>query len=140
MTDAEKNLIDHCRQQGKGCTEIARLLNLSVNTVKSYLRRNRTETAPGAVPQEEQPRVPGADNGCCLQCGAVLLKKPHRRAKRFCSDACRLAWWHAHREDAANAGARTCPACGKIFVTDRDQKYCSHACYIAQRFGRMETK
>ena len=28
-----------------------------------------------------------------------------------------------------------CAACGREFVTDRTQKYCSHACYISARFG-----
>lgn len=28
-----------------------------------------------------------------------------------------------------------CPQCGGVFRTDREQKYCSHACYIAHRFG-----
>ena len=51
MTEAEKSLLVKYRQQGKGCAEIARLLNVSANTVKSYLQRNRVvvEVAP-AVP------------------------------------------------------------------------------------------
>ena len=35
MTEAEKSLLVKYRQQGKGCAEIARLLNVSANTVKS---------------------------------------------------------------------------------------------------------
>ena len=40
MTSAEKKLIGQYRRQGMGSTEIAEKLNLSVNTVKSYCRRN----------------------------------------------------------------------------------------------------
>ena len=44
MTSEQKRLIDQYRRQGMGSTEIAEKLNLSVNTVKSYCRRNSMET------------------------------------------------------------------------------------------------
>ena len=62
MTVAEKNYIIRYRQVGKSCTEIARALGLSVNTVKSFCQRN--EIAPigqatGTSPAET----------LCLCCG-----------------------------------------------------------------------
>lgn len=50
MTVAEKNYIIRYRQVGKSCTEIARALGLSVNTVKSFCQRN--EIAPIGKQQE----------------------------------------------------------------------------------------
>ena len=48
MTEQDQALLTGYRQQGKGCTEIARLLGVSVNTVKSLLSakwdRRGTET------------------------------------------------------------------------------------------------
>ena len=44
MTSEQKRFIDQYRLQGMGSTEIAKKLNLSVNTVKSYCRRNAVET------------------------------------------------------------------------------------------------
>ena len=74
-------------------------------------------------------------SGVCLECGEAIYQNPKGRKKRFCSDACRLRWWHEHRDMSKTAKETKCAACGREFVTDRVQKYCSHACYIAARFG-----
>ena len=128
MTVAEKNYIIRYRQMGKSCTEIARALGLSVNTVKSFCQRNGIapiEQATGASPGET----------LCLCCGEKIKFQPHRKPKRFCSDACRLHWWHAHRDMEKSAVDRRCLSCGRAFRSSREQKYCSHACYIEARFG-----
>ena len=135
MTEAEKALLVKYRQQGRGCAEIARLLNISANTVKSYLQRNRAlvETALVAKAASEKPKT---QNGCCKQCGALLTQTVYSRERQFCSDKCRLQWWHRHRDRSKNAIERVCPECRRVFSTDRKQKYCSHECYIRSRFGR----
>lgn len=38
--------LNDLRQQGKGAAEIAEMLNLPLNTVKSYLRRHCGQTPP----------------------------------------------------------------------------------------------
>ena len=135
MTIAEKNLIDIYRKNGMGCTEIARNLNLSVNTVKSYCRRNNVTASAVSKRSGETVEELKAKGNKCRQCGAVLQQTAHRKARQFCSDACRLQWWHTNRHASANAEEKVCPACRMRFVTNRGQKYCSHACYIASRFG-----
>ena len=124
MTNGEKVQIVQMRKRGLGYTEIARSLGMSVNTVKSYCRRNGLKGASIAVSEN-----------VCRQCGSVLKLTPGRKRRQFCSDACRLSWWHGHRELGRNARTVVCASCGKAFVTDRMQKYCSHACYIHARFG-----
>ena len=126
MTNGEKARIVQMRKRGLGCAEIARSLGMSVNTVKSYWRRS------GVKPLEKMTAQSG---DVCRQCGSVLKHTPGRKRKQFCSDACRLRWWHGHRELGRNARTIVCASCGKAFVTDRVQKYCSHACYISARFG-----
>ena len=126
MTNGEKVQIVQRRKRGLGYAEIALSLGLSVNTVKSYCRRS------GVKPLEKKTAQSG---DVCRQCGSVLKLTPGRKRKQFCSDACRLCWWHAHREMGQNARTVLCASCGKAFVTDRAQKYCSHACYIQTRFG-----
>ena len=126
MTNGEKARIVQMRKRGLGCAEIARSLGMSVNTVKSYCRRS------GVKPLEKKTAQSG---DVCRQCGSVLKHTPGRKRKCFCSDACRLRWWHGHREQGRNARTIICASCGKVFVMDRTQKYCSHACYIQARFG-----
>lgn len=124
MTNGEKMLIAQQRKQGLGYTEIARKLGLSVNTVKSFCRRNGIKASKATVLQD-----------VCRQCGGALQHTPGRKKKQFCSDTCRMRWWHTHRDMSKTAKGAKCAACGKEFMTDRAQKYCSHACYIAARFG-----
>ena len=127
MTSVEKKLIDQYRRQGMGSTEIAEKLNLSVNTVKSYCRRNAMET-----PIADMDAAP---SGLCKQCGSLISGKRDKRGKQFCSDRCRYQWWHLHRGESINATAHTCSLCGRVFKTNRQQKYCCHNCYIMARFG-----
>ena len=137
MTDTEKSRLVNYRLQGMGCAEIARLLNLSPNTVKSYLQRNRVlvEAASAAPTVSVKPRI---QKGYCKQCGTPLTQAEHSREKQFCSDKCRLQWWHAHRGSSKRAVEHICPECQSVFSTDRMQKYCSHKCYILARFGRKD--
>ena len=127
MTNGERVQIAQMRKRGLGYAEIARSLDMSVNTVKSYCWRNGLK---GAM----RTSIVISEN-VCRQCGGVLKLTPGRKRKRFCSDACRLCWWHGHRDLGQNARTVVCASCGKAFITDRQQKYCSHACYIHARFG-----
>ena len=128
MTNAERDYIIRYRQSGKSCAEIARVLGLSVNTVKSFCQRNR-------IAPSTQAEFPTFSEKVCLGCGKKIELQPHRKTKRFCSDACRLHWWHTHWDMEKNAVDRRCFSCGRVFRSSRNQKYCSHACYIKARFG-----
>jgi len=126
MTNGEKLLITQQRGQGMGYAEIARKLGLSVNTVKSYCQRNGIKPVGKAT-------ATGKD--VCRQCGSVLEHTPGRKKKQFCSDVCRMSWWHTHRAMSSKARSIKCTGCGREFMTNRIQKYCSHTCYINARFG-----
>ena len=128
MTNAEMLRIAQQLKEVLGYTDIAKKLGRSVNTVKSYCQRN-------GLRRSRSTAVPKQADTVCRQCGDALIHTPGRKKKQFCSDACRMRWWHAHRELGKNARAARCQTCGKEFVTDRAQKYCSHPCYISARFG-----
>lgn len=73
MTESQKAKIIKLRADGNGCRAIASKLGMSVNTVKSFCKRNNinSETAavclhrtgPGRVPET----LPGA--GTAVRCG-----------------------------------------------------------------------
>lgn len=73
--------IDHMRIQGIAPTAIARSLGVSVNTVKSHIRRH--------------PEIPGTLR--CLSCGMLVAQTEGRKAKKFCSDRCRTVYWNERR-------------------------------------------
>jgi len=77
--------IDRMRMQSMAPTAIANALGVSVNTVKSHIRRH--------------PVIPGTLN--CLCCGKPVAQTEGRKAKKFCSDKCRIRYWnHQYRGNA----------------------------------------
>ena len=130
MTDLQKDQISTLRSQGYGYKKIGQLMGLSVNTVKTYCKRH---DLGGAVTNQ-----PCSTEKACKCCGASLIQTPGRKRRVFCSDACRTKWWNAHPELVNHRSDRQviCAHCGQIFnVTQNSaRKYCSHTCYIADRF------
>lgn len=134
MTENQKSQIIKLRTTGNGYGKIAQTLGISVNTVKSFCRRNEisrdTVTEPSAMLTGEIT--------VCENCGREIQQIAKRKKKRFCCDKCRNEWWNSHLDQVkrkAVYGFR-CPHCGKEFhiYGDRRRKYCSHECYIADRF------
>ena len=129
MTDAQRAAIADYRANGYGYKKISQLIGVSENTVKSFCRRNDTGTAAHSTCGEKT----------CLFCGKLVPQLPGRKEKKFCSDICRNRWWNSNL-DLVNRKAMyefICPTCGKPFSAygNRNRKYCSHACYIEDRFG-----
>ena len=122
MTNDQKQQIQHLRQMGLGYTKIAKEINLTVNTVKSFCYRN---------PLNETLET----KSCCKQCGKPVEQNIKRREKKFCSNACRIKWWTCHHNELQHHKTLICVHCGKSFYGKPNRKYCSHRCYIAERFG-----
>ena len=116
--------VEELRQMGYSYKTIAEKLNISVNTVKSYCRRNNLKTSQ------------------CAVCGAELTHIPHKKKKKFCSDKCRMKWWreHKHMINRKTKEEFKCEFCGKTFnaYPKAARKYCSHECYVKARFGNEE--
>ncbi len=129
MTDEEKERVRFWRCEGLGYGTIAARLGLSENTVKSFCRRNQLT---GVAAQK--PIL------LCRHCGGTLPPQEMGRKRKFCCEACRRAWWQAHPELSRKTAfhSMTCAHCKKAFLGYGKQrrKYCSHACYLAARFGK----
>lgn len=129
MTNSQKKQIKTMRLQGMSYSAIGKVMGLSENTVHSHCRRNGLAGDCTKVFQ-------------CKQCGELNRIIPKRKPKKFCSDACRMAWWNSHPECVNRKAMHdfSCVACGKVFTSygNRVRKYCSHACYIADRYGEKE--
>ena len=119
MTKDGTTKIIELQNKGMGYKRISALTGLPVNTVKSYCRRH-----------------PACGFGACQRCGAAVKQTLHKRVKKFCSDACRMAWWKAHPEQVKRKVYQlTCAWCGKPFdsIGDDSRHYCSRACYADAR-------
>lgn len=120
MTKEDKLKILDLSKAGFGYIKISNMLELPVNTVKTFLRRSKQESS-----------------GICLQCGRKTKWIKGKKKKKFCSDECRMAWWNAHRESGNKKAfyKTTCLFCGKEFTaySTSKRKYCSRGCFAVAR-------
>ena len=126
MTTQEKKKINYLRAKGMSLANIAITLDISINTIKSYCRRN-------SVPTKQQKPC------TCKECGKPIKQDSNRKEKLFCSYQCRMKWWKVHADSLTRNAIYifNCPVCKKDFEAygNKTRKYCSHACYINGRFG-----
>jgi len=137
MTSEEKNQIARMRKSGLSYTKIARELGLSKNTVSSFCRRN--DLTEGVSAETKTAILQEANEKPCLNCGTPVRQDPGRKEKKFCCDRCRNKWWNAHLSLVKRKANYefVCPGCGETFTAygNSHRKYCSHECYIKDRFG-----
>lgn len=130
VTDEQKEKISYFRKMGRGYASIGKELGISKNTIKSFCRRNGLAAA-------DLSRTASVDR--CRECGVEITQQPKRKKKIFCCKACRERWWTAHADQIRQRAIYEfrCANCGKSFTAygNCKRKYCSHACYIADRFG-----
>ncbi len=136
MNNIEREQIISLRAAGQSYARIAGALGLSVNSVKSFCRRDALRGCAGSSIKTVKTEAPlGAT--ACEQCRQPIVQTPGRKHKRFCSDVCRTAWWNAHRTQVRRKTTRTfcCARCGMQFsrygVTRRS--FCSRSCASAAR-------
>ena len=135
MTENEKDQIITYRKQGYGYSQISNLIGISKNSIKSFCKRHGLG---GTVAYEASAPEP-TEESVCEQCGKPVRQNPGRKLKRFCSDKCRMKWWNTHQDQVKRKANYnyTCACCGKAFMAygNSTRKYCSHECYIEDRFG-----
>ena len=129
LTEVQQADIRRKRVEGLGYLKISQEMNLSVNTVHSFCRRNGL--AGRIIKQDEV--IP------CKCCGHPMTPDHRRKGQKFCSESCRMKWWARNRDKLKKKAIYSfvCAHCGKEFTAygNTHRKYCSHDCYIADRFG-----
>ena len=132
MTNEQKAVIRRLRQQNNSYVSIANTLGVSVSAVKGYCQRNGLTGLRAAA--ESTPDDPSV----CLGCGKPITQREGIKRVKFCCPSCRQAWWNAHPEKVNRKAiySFTCACCGRPFTAygNRSRKYCSHECYITDRF------
>lgn len=132
MTNEQKAVIRRLRQQNNSYVSIANTLGVSVSAVKGYCQRNGLTGLRATA--ESTPDAPSV----CLGCGKPITQREGIKRVKFCCPSCRQAWWNSHPEKVNRKAiySFTCACCGKPFTAygNRGRKYCSHECYITDRF------
>jgi endogenous inhibitor of DNA gyrase (YacG/DUF329 family) len=142
MTETDKEKITKLRLDGLGYKAIATRLNLTRDAVRKYCQRCNLDGTAEAAKLNHKEKV---NNGLlCQNCGNEIVQPGRGRKKKFCSDKCRTAWWtknyELHKFGKQSLHKAICAECGKKFVSysKKNRKYCSHKCYIKDRFGGEE--
>lgn len=128
MNEKHESEIMRMRKNGMSYGKISEMLDISINTVKSYCRRNNIKPLDKLVAAED----------ICLNCGKHIVQCKKVKKRKFCSGECKTIWWNSHPE-AVNRKANynlKCASCGRNFISygNKNRKYCSHECYINARF------
>ena len=121
MNEVQKEELIILKNEGRSYKEMASAISVSASAVKSFFSRKKLKA-------EEIHTV-------CKNCGVPLTKRLGN--KKFCSDSCRYKWWRHNTEgNRKHLKVNRCKNCGKMFESydNKNRKYCSHACYIADRF------
>jgi len=137
MTIFQKEQVRRMRSEGFGYSKIAAYLSISENTIKSYCKRNNL----GGVMADSKPEQQDTEKEVCAfckNCGKPIEQRFGVKTRKFCSDECRMIWWKNHTEQVSQKAIYhlECTGCKKPFDSygNKHRKYCSHACYIKERF------
>ena len=134
MTNAQKKLINDLRAAGQGYKQIAATLGISVNTVKSFCRRDNLTTHDASKETEIKE-----NKDKCKYCKKDLRQYPSLMPRIFCSVECRTRWWskNRNRSNGKSYVLKRCSQCDSMFRSQASaqRKYCCHACFIKARYG-----
>ncbi|WP_051526055.1 hypothetical protein [Butyrivibrio proteoclasticus] len=138
MTQEMGRQITSLRLKGLGYKSIAIVVGTSRENVRYFCKTHGLDGTADMVKIKFEEHKNTPDN--CKYCGKRLERKPHSGKKLFCSDECRRLWWKKHPEEANHGDAATyecrCAYCKRVFYSygKKGRKYCSHDCYIQDRF------
>ena len=133
MNDNQKTQIKNLRLQGLGYIKISQVMDISVNTIKSYCRRNNL-----AVGSNKETKV-NLNISLCKNCSKELLQNKGKKERSFCNDKCRSTYWRNNQGkiNRKTATEYICLVCNKPFIdyARNNRKYCGRECYIKARYG-----
>ena len=136
VTAYQEKRIRALRQRGVGYRTIAAELGISRDTVRNFCTSHDLN---GVAADQSLPA-----GNVCPCCGGEIIQPRRGRRRRFCSDTCCRKWWAAHPEAIRQRPEAQrhlkCVYCGKEFIVygSAPRRYCSHNCYIRDRFWRAE--
>lgn len=134
MTEKQIKQINAMRNRGATYSEIAVATCLSESAIKSYCWRHKIQVVEKKSDEHNSSIL-------CPNCKVVIIQKPKQKPRRFCSEKCRTTWWNKNRKIANKSKMLNiaCDFCGIEFekLNSSSQRYCSHNCYIKDRFGEV---
>ena len=142
MTEEQKFQIRKLRNEGLGYYAIAKTMNISRSSVRSYCKSNGIYGSPQIREINVKERIKNGE--ACAYCAGPIKKASTGRPARFCSGECRRNYWKIHRAEGYKSPSATyimeCAYCHNTFSSygNKHRKYCCHEHYILDRFGDIK--
>lgn len=137
MTNEQRSKIISMRLDGAGYKSIASLLDLSRDSVRNFCVKIGLDGIASVSYDEDFKNSFDAEllGKNCRYCSQELVQNRTGRIKYYCSSSCRIAWNNVHHK----LYDHTCFYCGNNYQSRTNKsKYCSHRCYIKNRFWKEE--
>lgn len=142
MTEYQKQKIPQLRSTGMGYKAIANVLGLTRDVVRGFCKKYGLEGNGMVIKQNIETKI--SKGILCANCSKPVTQPKSGRQRRFCSDECRRTWWKVNTDKRKPKDTALyhfkCVCCNKTFESygNQKRKYCSHECYIKDRFKQKE--
>ena len=142
MNEYQKKKICELRISGFGYKAIANEVGLSRDVVRNFCKTNKLNGYLANM--NENIRKMALENVVCLNCQKPIKQYKRGKARKFCSENCRRAWWKENADKGQHNETAIyklrCSYCGVEFESygNKNRKYCCHECYIKDRFEKGE--
>ncbi len=142
VTDIQAIQIRELRKKGVGYKAIGGIVGLSRDIVRNFCKAHGLDGYASVINKNILEDI--EQGKACLLCGKPIVQKFGVRPRKYCSDKCRRDWWKAHPEQIKKKETSLytliCKKCGEEFISygNKKRKYCSHNCYIKDRFWEDE--
>lgn len=142
MTELQKKQILNMRNNGYGYKSIATAVGLSRDIVRNFCKQKDMAGFGVASAMNTNEKI--GNGKICANCYETIKQPTKGRRKKFCSEKCRREWWKQHSEEINKKETAQyhlkCAYCDKDFISygNKNRKYCSHYCYIHDRFWKEE--
>lgn len=135
LSEVQKMQIKELLKQAMSHHKIADILRLSYTDVSRYVKELMNDN--WAPRDDMNVREITTEEFICEWCGKIGWKNDIGRMQRFCCDRCRRVYWRYHR--STDRYTKVCGYCGEQFYTNSAKaKFCSHNCYMKNRFWTKE--
>lgn len=137
MTEEQKKKIIDLRKQGLGYKRIAKQLNITRDSVRGYCRRNEPFGEYMPTKKKKVIKVNENKNSFCLNCNNEIIQNSRGPKRKYCCNKCKYEY--SYKNNNRKTSSLRCEYCDKEFkACSVERKYCSHECYIRDRFWRKE--
>lgn len=135
MTEEQKKKIIELRKKGLGYKRIAKQLGITRDSVRGYCRRNEPFSEYIHPKKKKVKNINKIEKRFCLNYNKEIIERGKGSRRKYCCNKCRYNYKNSNRKDY-HIRCEYCDQEFKAYSTKR--KYCSHDCYIRDRFWRKE--